>query len=470
MKEKKKAPLLREHRGDVQAVVASGFGWLHASRFRLMTIEDLGLALQWLEALQRSGLVRSVKDVGGLRNSADPDDHLAAIAFSHAGLRALGFDDSPEFPFPTAFRSGMGSALREDLLRDQPRDQWLWGDQAGQGGHASARQVVHILFGHWWRDGAEWTFPPIPQGAFRIREVHGDPGFFRGEDLYEPFGFRDGISQPVIYGLKEDVDRGPEDPLAQDHVVAPGEFILGYRNEYDELSYCPHMVRPKHALRATAWAGNLGFNGSYLAVRETNQDMEALKRLDEIVMPRSSFPAGVCPAEKMMGRHRDGRPLGWPQGRPLTDQEANAFRYRVEDEGGFVTPRGSHIRRANPRDMLGHDVESGILSSKLHRLLRRGRPYRGDGGKPVGLFFIACNTDLERQFEFIYQRWMRNPRFADLEDQDDPMLGATGPDRRFSIPCLPAGEPIAFQSLTTTVGGGYFFLPGLGALSTIAQR
>ena len=30
-------------------------------------------------------------------------------------------------------------------------------------------------------------------------------------------------------------------PLYDDRVVAPGEFILGYRNEYDELTYCPNV-------------------------------------------------------------------------------------------------------------------------------------------------------------------------------------------------------------------------------------
>ena len=120
------------------------------------------------------------------------------------------------------------------------------------------------------------------------------------------------------------------------------------------------------------------------------------------------------------------------------------------------------------RDMLAHDVASGIASSKLHRLLRRGRPYTSADGKTVGVFFIACNTDLERQFEFIHQRWMRNPRFPELEDEDDPMLGASGGARRFSMPGLPAGRRISFQSLTTTVGGGYFFLPGFKALEAIA--
>ena len=40
--------------------------------------------------------------------------------------------------------------------------------------------------------------------------------------------------------------------LYDDRVVAPGEFILGYRNEYDELTYCPNLE---------AWTGDAEHTG-----------------------------------------------------------------------------------------------------------------------------------------------------------------------------------------------------------------
>ena len=111
---------------------------------------------------------------------------------------------------------------------------------------------------------------------------------------------------------------------------------------------------------------------------------------------------------------------------PVSDSRADAFRFRVDDANGFGCPKGSHIRRVNPRDSLGVDVKSSIKSTKLHRLLRRGRPYLEEieGKAPrKGIFFIACNADLERQFEFIHQRWVRNSNFGCLQDQDDPVVG-----------------------------------------------
>jgi putative iron-dependent peroxidase len=94
-----------------------------------------------------------------------------------------------------------------------------------------------------------------------------------------------------------------------------------------------------------------------------------------------------------------------------------------------------------------------------------------DKDKPKqGIFFIACNSDLERQFEFIHQRWMRNPRFGDLHHQDDPMVGSRAQHKKFTIPGLPSGDDVSLHALTQAVGGGYFFLPGMKALQFIVEH
>ena len=134
----------------------------------------------------------------------------------------------------------------------------------------------------------------------------------------------------------------------------------------------------------------------------------------------------------------------------MSDSKADAFRFRVDDTNGFDCPKGSHIRRVNPRDSLGVDVKSSIKSTKLHRLLRRGRPYLEETKEQAprkGIFFIACNADLERQFEFIHQRWVRNPNFACLHDQDDPVVGSS---KKFSIPGLASGEEMSLEAFTET--------------------
>lgn len=464
-----RAPILSQQLCDIQGMLNSGFGWLTASRFWLLTIADgkEDRAQVWLSDLAGSKLMVSARDI--LDRKKKPIDEALAIAFSFAGLAKLGLKETSKYPFPTPFRGGMGSELRESLLRDSPREKWQWSDV----NEFAGRQTVHVLVAQWYSpDTASRMPPPDPVAFSTVRLVDNRPGSF-GEDgkLYEPFGFRDGVSQPVIRGLKdaEDADatervRTEAGSLYDDRVVAPGEFIVGYRNEYDELTYCPNVEHWTESGRATHPKGRFTLNGSYLAVRQIQQDVDAFCEYEKA-------HSGVV--EKLMGRRKNGLPLSWDGGSSgtVSDSRANAFRYRVQDANGFICPLGSHIRRANPRDSLGVDVKSGIKSSKLHRLLRRGRPYLENTQgelKRQGIFFIACNADLERQFEFIHQRWLRNFRFQNLFHEDDPIVGSPT-EKKFTIPAVPIGAQVSLGAFTETQGGGYFFLPGIEALKFIVR-
>jgi putative iron-dependent peroxidase len=474
-----KASRLSEQLGDIQGMLGSGYGWLKTSRFWLLTIKpgrENG-ARAWLAGLIDKKLVVSVAEVR--KSRTHPVDVAVAIAFSHLGLETLGCRETDAHPFPTPFSSGMGSDLRALLLRDSPRD-WRWSDVEGETG-----TPVHVLVAEWRTrpsaddqadaPGTTAELDPDPD-VFEIIKVDNDPCAFQRkagdeeERLYEPFGFRDGLAQPVISELRE--ERGAQRRQVRqdagifydDRVVAPGEFILGYRNEYDELTYCPNVrCWPGDA---TTTRGRFGLNGTYLAVRQIEQKVEAFAEFEAL--------HGSAVSEKVMGRRKDGKPLSW-QGPPvpMSDSKSDAFRFRVDDAHGFACPKGAHIRRVNPRDTLGVDVQSSIKSAKLHRLLRRGRPYREEvaNAKPrKGIFFIACNADLERQFEFVFQRWLRNPRFVGLHDQDDPLVGKSAAAKRFSIPGLASGDEVGLSDFTRTRGGGYFFLPGLSALRFILAR
>ncbi|MGT2500832.1 Dyp-type peroxidase [Bradyrhizobium guangxiense] len=185
-------------------------------------------------------------------------------------------------------------------------------------------------------------------------------------------------------------------------------------------------------------------------MRQIEQDVAAFDRF------REANGQHIC--NKMMGRQDNGWPLAWKYdpSTPKTDSELDTFRYRVDDANGFICPKGAHIRRVNPRDTLGVDVQSSIKSTKLHRLLRRGRPYREDsnGETRKGIFFIACNADLERQFEFVQQRWARNPSFVNLH-ADDPLVGSSDPQtfpKTLSLPGLPSGGEVSLANFTTTLG------------------
>jgi len=449
-------PDLQAHVGDIQAILGSGFMPLRHGAYRLYQVTDRGAARRWLRAVVDSGLVKAVSQLGRDDTNLDrphQHDEIAMLAFSHAGLAALGLVASGDFPFPTPFVRGPRAGR--------------WPDD------------VHVLLAHYQdRAGAGHALlnPDATSSGLALRqEVLTCPSYIGpGGRSTEPFGFRDGVAQPQIDGLRR---RPPEasGPLAGDHLVAPGEFILGHRNEYGELAYCPDVAgwKPDGGRR-------FAMNGSYLAVQQIVQHVQRFRDFEAAQPP--TRPGAPTLTEQMVGRHKDGKPLvACPVPHAHDDPAHDHFRYRVEDFDGLQCPRGAHVRRANPRDMLGWDVESGIATAKLHRLLRRGRVYAGpsnaadlptpdgDPGPAEGLFFMALNADLERQFELVESRWLVNRRFADLADEDD-FAGSKPKVRAFTAQGLPTGQRHdGLSPFTTLVGTGYFFVPSLRALDFMAR-
>jgi putative iron-dependent peroxidase len=455
------APDLQAHAADIQAILATGFTPFRHGAYRLLQVTDAGKARRWLHDVLAAGFVKSVKHVGRDDSKLDQPyqhDQLAMLAFSHAGLAAFGLAASGDFPFPTPFVRG-------------PR-------QAPAPGDWPRSDEVHVLLAHYQDrpgDGDALLRPDGDRHGLRVRaEITTCPSYIDpGPDgrSTEPFGFRDGIAQPFIDGL-----RRPRIPPHPDDVLAPGEFILGHRNEYGELAYCPDVA---------GWNGGPGrrfaMNGSYLAVQQIVQHVRSFREFEAAQSPAGRDQPTLT--EKMVGRRKDGKPLvACPVAQNPADPARSHFRYRVDDFDGLQCPRGAHVRRANPRDMLGWDVESGISTAKLHRLLRRGRVYGGKPGGPnadlptrdgdpgpaEGLFFMALNADLERQFELVESRWLVNRRFADLADEDD-FAGSSPKVRAFTAQGLPTGQRHDDLSpFTTLVGTGYFFVPSLGALAFMA--
>jgi deferrochelatase/peroxidase EfeB len=149
------------------------------------------------------------------------------------------------------------------------------------------------------------------------------------------------------------------------------------------------------------------------------------------------------------------------------------------------------MRRANPRDGLApNPADANVFrnASNHHRILRRGRKYgpvfdglawaervaQNPGAEPKveasdderGLLFMAINTDITRQFEFVQQTWVLNKSFAALSGETDPLVGPKGP---FTVPGEPLRALPEVDTFVRLVGGDYFFLPSLAALSYLAQ-
>lgn len=487
---------VQAHTFDIQAILGSGFMPLRHCTFWLLHVDHRGCAREWLRRVLNGHFVKSVADLGRVSDAGvsghrtrHRHDEVATIALSYAGLKALDIKVDEQFPFPTAFTMGMSSDERAALLGDENVSKWTWLD--------TTADAAHLLVAHYRSDAApdyDGLFANEPwedRGFRKISRVDSCPSYaeriptLRGDDddawhAFEPFGFRDGVANPIVDGLrtlghKDSTSGGPQDSL-----IAPGEFILGHVNEYGERAYCPDVEKWPQRTLPDGSLSRFGFNGSYLAVRQIRQKVEEFRIFDDANASSDNHTPSIT--ELMIGRRKDGSSLvRCPQAPAAVDD----FRYRTNDCEGFQCPRGSHIRRANPRDVLGWDSASGILASRLHRLLRRGRVYaksssdcgaiqasppkahRKECGD--GLFFMALNGNLERQFELVHARWLQGTSFGDLSKESDPILGSGG-SASFSIQSVPVGRKIdELPAFTELVGGGYFFVPSLSALRFIAS-
>jgi len=205
---------------------------------------------------------------------------------------------------------------------------------------------------------------------------------------------------------------------------------------------------------------------------------------DEKTRPAARYASGFSPRVS----DGNGRPREIPQTRRYRSQCSGELAiwwsiattisdFAETDRDGFACPVGSHIRRANPRDALAFPAEPGrsLAIANRHRIMRRGRPYHEtstESGKVIeqGLLFIAINASLQRQFEFIQQLWLNNPKFNGLYDERDPLSSANPGDGTLTIQSNPVRERAhGLPRFVTVRGGAYFFLPSIRALKFLAQ-
>lgn len=464
---------------DIQGLITKGYSDLAACKFLLLAIKDKAAAKKWL---------RSIVPEVTRSNQKQPQAALN-IAFTYDGLEALGLPATSLDTFPLELQDGMITPHKQLFLGDHGESapgNWEWGAQ-----HTDAIHILVALYAATEQDLA--SLCSSYRAGFKgngIREVRelATAGLTKRK---EHFGFHDGIAQPTIAGLnRKDV---PE------NTVATGEFILGYKNSYNQFTLSP-AVSEQVGESNLLPKGNapdlrdLGRNGSYLVFRQMEQDVQLFwQYMDKATTHdgKCDAPAMIKLASKMVGR--------WPGGAPVTacphqdtpDKENdNSFTYRDSDPEGLNCPVGSHIRRTNPRDMLDFNRKTSIDISNKHRILRRGRSY----GTPVcesldpqeilqatevqgkrGLHFICINADIGRQFEFIQNSWVNNPKFLSLYDERDPIIGNNMhpqfPEETgvFSSPTDGLRDRhTGIPRFVTIKGGAYFFLPGIRALTYLS--
>lgn len=427
-------------------------------------------------------------------------DGVAAMVagLSRSALEKLKMSGDDLATFPVAFQQGMTDGARSRQLGDvgdHAPDNWLWGGPSRAGADmiviayastaARLARLEQVIGGRAQQLGHAIAYEKTLE--LRTKRPH--------DHSHEPFGFVDGIGQPVLRGTW----RARREGLAND-VVAAGELVLGYPDAIDRFPPSPSIAaahdpehrladvgpdprrqRPDSSRSEATGRRDIGRNGTYLVVRHLEQhvgdfeqwlDDEAGRLASAPAMPRDRRLRRELIAAKVVGRWRDGTSLVRHSDEPGTwhDPKApldNDFMYGRDDPHGIRCPLGAHIRRANPRDGLATGAEQ-LAAVNRHRMLRVGRTYCPDAGEDPGLMFMCVNADIERQFEFVQQSWLLEPSFHALEHETDGLTGHG--DRILTVPTHDG--PVCLRGLRDFVkvrGGGYFFLAGRAAFSALAR-
>jgi len=472
---------------DTQGLVLNTYKHLATSVNLFLKIGDVTQAREWLKIMRPQVMSAARWPIGPDGKTIKPETALN-LAFTADGLALLNI---PLAGFSTEFREGM--APRNP---DKPEDLCARSRRLGDTGpsHPATweygglkNETIHIYLLLFAADNDRlkeylqnqrdnWERYGLTQIA---EEFTYRPGHSR-----EPFGFRDGMSQPGISGL----DTKDEELGSDKEIIAAGEFVQGYLNEYGYYPPVPDK-------------SELAKNGTYIVYRKLEQDVMTFWNFVYSTAGNDPTKAEYL-AAKFVGRWRDGTPLTFSPNHndPKLAADAgrnNNFQFVADnDKPGYGCPVGSHVRRTNPRDSLMPDPTASTTAVRRHRIVRRGRVYGpeypedvvahltqikaaqgadkfvADSDKPRGLIFMCINTDIKRQFEFIQQTWVNDPKFDGLYQDKDPLMGSNEDDEvsNMTIQAKPIRQQIKnLPRFVTVRAGGYFYLPGIAGLRYIAE-
>ncbi len=299
---------------DIQSIVFGGLGFLPFGTAMMCELPADGIkARAWLKAIRGD---IAFNDGRHLANDA-----VITLSLSWRGLIRLGLPQEVGPTFPLAFVDGMTRDYRSRILGDLGENSppnWRWGKEApdaailiyGRSATAVAEVKARLL------GECEAAGMPVP---------HEVPLQTVTKDKTEPFGYVDGISQPVIRGTYKSLRNA--DPI---HIVEPGEMVLGYpdnrgyiplsptlQSSSDPANKLPLIGAPNDFSRAVVNATrDVGFNGSFLVIRELEQDVTGFSayceaeasRLNGRLSPPYRIDADYIGA-KLVGRWKDGSSL-----------------------------------------------------------------------------------------------------------------------------------------------------------------
>jgi len=496
---------------DIQGNSIAGFNKQHMTLLSLR-VQDAERARSWLRTLSPqlttarsaigSKLMFRQLRAAGLRALFPAGPAVLNAAVSAPFLRSLGFH--PERLSDEPFVAGL-----------EARSASLGDPKAGPGAPASwvignTQRPIDLLLIVGSEDAT--AVSDRVSELRRAAEASGfqttgiDEGSVRSDERgHEHFGFNDGISQPAIRGRNsatpgdffEPRTIAPNDPSNSEiglpefaspgkPLIWPGQFLFGYRVQDGTT-----QRGSSSPIDAPSWARN----GSLIVYRRLRQDVGAFRIFLDKAASQLGIPSSIV-GSKLIGRWSSGAsPVMYPNGDPGSaigndSEQNNSFQYinsygPVTLKNGDVIPQSpgdvfgdrcplvAHLRKVNPRDGLTEEASSA--RTLTHRILRRGIPFGpsyevGPRDAERGLLFVAYQTSIAQQFEFLVTNWMnREDRPAgdgfDLVVGQNPGAVRT---RSASIPIDGKISPIiALSDFIMPTGGAYLFSPSISFFSNL---
>ncbi|HET9193185.1 MAG TPA: hypothetical protein VFO21_09910 [Vicinamibacterales bacterium] len=421
-------PALAMEVNEIQTLTFGGLGFLRYGMFVAFQLRQgqLEQARSWLREMNAEIAFGDGRKHG---------DSAVILGLGATGLAKLGLPAESLDTFPPAFIDGMASPSRSRILNDAGRnapERWEWGgpENAADGmlllyaksesAMAEIRQKVErelVSRGH--RVVADVPFMTLP-----AKDASPDE---HATAKLEPFGFVDGVSQPVIRGTYKSF-RGAD----AIHLVEPGEFILGYPDNRGTLPAAPTMpaIHDPHNVLPIATQPQAGFadpivndvrdigrNGTFLAVRQLEQDVDGFWRYcdEAAAMVHERFPAWKDVTAEFIGAKLVGR---WPDGSSLVRYPYQAGSEKGGDDHPMVRPGVGAVTLRRPRpsppsaaaSVAIKEAEGPVLPRRAVTVRRTTEPVRAVAVEPDNDFLFGAEDPQGLRCPFGAHVRRANPR------------------------------------------------------------
>jgi deferrochelatase/peroxidase EfeB len=357
---------------QIQSLVFGGLGFMpHGVCLLLDLPRDEAKARAFVAALYPR---TAFGDGRKLRRKA-----VLTVALGAGALERLGLPADCLAGFPPAFLEGMATEVRARILGDQGADspeRWEWGRRPSD--------IALLAYGKSEADVAALEAEVgAAASAAGMAAPYRIPLVEAKKPAIEPFGFVDGVSQPVIRG--SDQANRDNDPI---HLVQPGEFVIGYPDDRGNFPPEPELsslADPKSLLPIADRSRSFGTaivnapraiarNGTYLVIRQLEQDVEGFTdycagqverlaaRLPEPYEVDADFVAA-----KLIGRWKDGSSLVrnpyYPYGTELSRKAERDAARKPAETGAPEPPQPPETARPQTAPTAGASIPAPTVPS-----------------------------------------------------------------------------------------------------------